>query len=177
MGSRKQQVPRDVIRTLIRKGERLPCNRGPDGKFLCGSAKKHGLSFATEYRCWISIRSRCSNPRNTAWENYGGRGIKVCDRWESFEHFLSDMGRKPSKRHTIERRDVNGDYEPKNCFWATMKEQARNKRNQHFVEVNGRAISLAQAVEESAHNLNYNTVLYRIRRGWSVERALGTPTL
>lgn len=72
--------------------------------------------------------NRCNNPRNSAYENYGGRGIKVCDRWNSFENFLSDMGEKREKGMSIERVDVNGNYEPRNCIWADPKTQARNTR-------------------------------------------------
>lgn len=82
----------------------------------------------TEYRSWSSMLSRCQNPKHTSWENYGGRGITVCERWQSYESFLADMGRKPSPSHTIDRKEVDGHYEPSNCRWATKKEQIANRR-------------------------------------------------
>ncbi len=75
------------------------------------------------------MRDRCSNSDRDDWPRYGGRGIRVCDRWESFENFLADMGMRPSARHSLDRIKVNGDYEPSNCRWATPAEQQQNRSN------------------------------------------------
>jgi hypothetical protein len=75
---------------------------------------------------------RCRNPQGENWENYGGRGIKVCERWLSYPNFLADMGRKPTPAHSIDRIDVDGNYEPNNCRWATPKEQMQNRRAYRF---------------------------------------------
>lgn len=103
----------------------------------CGCYKKrrlsqesltHGLTQTPEYEIWGSMIQRCTNSRSTEYENYGGRGIAVCDRWLDFTNFLEDMGERPTPKHSIDRVDVDGNYEPTNCRWATRLEQNRNQR-------------------------------------------------
>jgi len=88
----------------------------------------------TEYRIWKGIIQRCTNPKRTVWRYYGGRGIKVCERWLVFENFLADMGPRPLGR-SIDRIDNDGDYEPGNCRWATVKEQRANRSDSARVAV------------------------------------------
>jgi hypothetical protein len=95
---------------------------------------KHGLCHTSEYSIWAGMNDRCSNPNNNAWKYYGGRGIKVCDRWRaSFEAFFADIGPRPTSKHSIDRINNDGNYEPGNVRWATATVQANNKRqaNQH----------------------------------------------
>jgi len=90
--------------------------------------RTHGLSGSVEYRTWKAIKNRCTNPRSQDWKLYGGRGIKVCRRWlRSFSAFYRDMGKRPPGL-SIDRRDTNGNYTPRNCRWATPLTQARNRR-------------------------------------------------
>lgn len=131
----------------------------------------HSRSYDPEYRHWVNMKSRCNTPSSTGWESYGGRGIKVCDRWNSsFLAFLEDMGPKPGKGYSVDRIDVNGDYEPGNCRWATSTQQGRNMRNNRIVSTPDGPKVLSEAIAISP--VPYNTVLYRLRRGWTEHDAL-----
>lgn len=118
-----------VISTNLTRGLTKSC-----GCIRIEKQIKHGHNtkerVSSEYNSWHSMKQRCENPNDDRFQDYGGRGIKVCDRWRFFDNFLADMGEKPSPSHSIDRIDVNGDYEPSNCKWATPKEQQRNTRLQ-----------------------------------------------
>jgi hypothetical protein len=108
------------------------------------------------------------------WKYYGGRGIQVCQRWlHSFENFLSDMGRRPSLKHSIDRRKQNGDYTPKNCRWATPAEQRRNCSRNINLTFNGRTMCVMDWSTELG--IQESTIRARLKRGWSVERSLTAP--
>jgi hypothetical protein len=130
--------------------------------------------FTPEYRCWTGMKARCSNPNKSNYRFYGGRGILVSDRWiNSYETFLSDMGRMPSPKHTLDRIDPDGNYEPGNVRWATWSEQQRNRGNNRVITLLGKTQCLAAWAEELG--LNYRTLTSRIRSGWSYERVLTQP--
>lgn len=110
---------------------------------------------------------RCTDRQYTSYHNYGGRGIKVCDRWlESFENFLNDIGERPSKEHSIDRINNDGDYKPDNCRWATAKEQGRNKRNNFIVSYKGVEKPLSEWCEHLG--LVYRDVYVKIKRGSTI---------
>jgi len=96
--------------------------------------KTHGLTHTAEWKVWARMRRRCNSPQYHCYARYGGRGIKICDRWDEFKYFLEDMGPRPGPDFSIERIDNDGDYEPSNCKWATKLEQCRNKSNTYTAE-------------------------------------------
>lgn len=126
------------------------------------------------YWAWSRIKQRCYNPKHGKYPNYGGRGIKVCDRWlDSFENFLIDMGEPPSSKHSIDRISSNGDYEPLNCRWATVYEQNINKRNSIIITLNGETKTLVEWSLETG--FNYRTLLKRLANGWDINKIFITP--
>jgi hypothetical protein len=139
----------------------------------------HGLSKHAGYRTWRSMQDRCYNPVVPQYRDWGGRGIRVCDRWlepngQGFLNFLKDMGPMPQgARYTIERDRVNENYCPENCRWATYTEQARNKRSNHLLTHNGKTQCVAAWTEELGYS--QDVIRSRLRRGWSIEKTLTTP--
>ena len=131
----------------------------------------HGMYLSREYKTWQLMKARCLNKKNSDYKKWGGRGIKICDRWLKFKNFYKDMGKKP-KGKSLDRIDNNGNYEPDNCRWATREEQANNKRNNHLLAFKNKTITLAQWSRETG--IKYDTLKRRIYSGWSIERALTT---
>jgi hypothetical protein len=144
-------------------------------------ARKHGecrgdgktIVRSAEYKTWLHIRDRCSNPKAAGYELYGGRGIKVCERRQaSYLDFLEDMGRKPTPKHSIDRIDNQKGYEPENCRWATTTEQRRNCRTNRFLNIDGIAKTVSEWAELSG--THYETIRGRLARGWAEKEAVFT---
>jgi hypothetical protein len=132
----------------------------------------HGRTHTPEYESWAQMRHRCSNPNHHAFARYGGRGIRVCARWDSFEIFLADMGQRPSPKHSLDRVDNDGNYEPSNCRWATRLQQSRNSSSTRPIEWRG----VRRPVSEWAETLGVTPdLLYnRLHAGWTTDRAFTT---
>jgi|SRR6185369_7464456 len=131
---------------------------------------KHGRTNSKLYGVWKAMRGRCRTKTDQNYRHYGGRGIKICERWNTFENFRNDMG-DPEAGLTLDRIDVNGNYEPSNCRWVTMKEQTRNKRNSLLLTFNGKT----QIIPDWAKELNLvaSTLYARASRGLSVQEIFG----
>ena len=137
------------------------------------SQRTHGHSFVNgkatpEYSAWSGMKARCLNPSTKNYPRYGGRGIKVCERWvHSFENFLADMGAKPSPQHSLDRIDNDGNYEPTNCRWTTNRVQFRNKSNNHYVTYNGHRVIVTDLPE--LVGLSLATIKRRLQSGTPID--------
>ena len=163
----------------IKRGDRLRQGRVKScGQAGCswwnflppGAVKAH----PREYRSWAAMLRRCEGLNEKDRRNYLDRGVKVCERWEKFENFFEDMGKRPTQQHTIDRYPNNaGNYEPGNCRWATKKQQAQNMRTNIFVVYNGERILFMELVDQL--KLDRSVVYGRLKNGWTLEEALGIP--
>lgn len=165
-----KQYPSGVIEKPSMLAKRRFCSR------KCSAAVnppptsfRHGMCGTRVYHIWENMKSRCLNPKDSRYGDYGGRGITVCERWLVFENFLADMG-EPRAGLQLDREDNNGNYEPGNCRWATRSEQQNNRRTNHVITLKNCTQTLTEWCRELG--LEFNTVSTRLRRGWSVERAL-----
>lgn len=132
-----------------------------------------GGKSTSEYTAWKAMHSRCRNPNNKRFEHYGGRGIDVCERWRVFENFLTDMGRRPTSQHSLDRIDNDLGYEPGNCRWAIPHVQMTNRTVTRFVEVDGSNVPIATLAKRNG--IPANTLRSRILNGWSLDDALNRP--
>lgn len=169
---------KQILQCHLRSGHTTSC-----GCVTIARAKllnfKHGFvgndNPTPEYSAWLSMKARCYNPNNNEYHNYGGRGIKVCDRWlNSFETFLKDLGSRPSNKHSLDRfPNKNGDYEVTNCRWATIEQQNNNLRTNKIIIYNG--IELSQAQWAKKLKTRSSWIIYHLNNGksfeWIVNRA------
>lgn len=146
------------------------CKRTAD---LVSRNSSHNLSHNPSYRIWVGMMDRCHNEKSKKYYGYGERGIKVCQRWHDVENFINDMGERPSPKHSIDRIDVNGNYEPENCRWATPMEQGSNKRNLNMLSIDGKEIHLAEA--SRLFNIPENTIRNRLNSGMTHDEAIKVP--
>ena len=168
---------RMVLESSLRTGYTKSC-----GCLQVEAAKKitHGHNRKTEprtseYNSWACMIARTRNPKNPRWKHYGGRGIRVCDRWNKFPEFIADMGPKPEpkRNYSIERIDVNGNYEPSNCRWATNDEQQVNRVGNHRITFYGKTMTISQW--SAVSQISQKNISNRIAAGWSERAAVWAP--
>lgn len=184
-----------VIREVAQKGNTrrflFKCVCGNEGERSLGQVKglftkscgcmkvtpdstTHGMSKTRLYRAWRDMKNRCLNPNTTGYSNYGGRGIKVCKEWMKFEPFMKwAMSNGYRKALSLERVDVNGNYNPDNCKWIPFSEQASNKRNVNLIEIDGVTKTMAEWCR--IYNVPIGRVIARKKYGWDLRKAILTP--
>jgi len=164
-----------VTHILAGKIRSCGCLNGDRRRSRVKHGEFSGGKTTAEYRAWNAIKARCHRPTCPSYHRYGERGIAVADEWRfDFLRFLADMGRRPTRQHSIERIDNDKGYEPGNCKWATADEQAKNKTSTIRVDVDGESLCLKDAC--SRLGISYKAVHLRVSRyGWSLEEALRVP--
>lgn len=170
---KRKRIREDHIKSGMSKSCGCLTIEASISKATHGMCRRSGAGRSPEFITWSGMRDRCSNKNNPAYGRYGGRGIVVCKRWESFSAFISDMGLKPSKLHTIERINNSIGYFPSNCKWATKKDQANNRRSNLKLTLDGVTKTAAQWGE--VVGIPPATLVARKRYGWTDSKALQTP--
>jgi hypothetical protein len=149
----------------LKRGDVKSCSCMRGGITHGEGSRSKGQETA-EYRTWLGMRRRCKNSKCRDWPDYGGRGIKVCDRWQIYTNFLADMGRKPGPKYSLDRIDNDGNYEPSNCRWATTKEQYDNRRVK-FIKAFSDAELIAELRRRNLCAGNGVTCVRPVPAGWS----------
>lgn len=154
--------------------------KGEQPRFISGHnsrtdhpMRSHGLANTPTYVSWRKMKERCTNPASDKWRYYGGRGIRLCERWLIFAMFLEDVGARPSEEHSLDRIDNNGNYEPGNCRWATRDEQLSNRSDNVFVSFHGERITIGRLAKR--YGLSHETVRKRWLRGETEDHLVRAP--
>lgn len=135
--------------------------------------RTHGKAHTRVNEIWKKMRRRCQNRSDVSYERYGARGISVCERWQTFENFYADMGDPPTRKHSIDRINNEGNYEPENCRWATVLEQSNNKRSNTVLTFRGQSKTIAEWAREIG--ISPFRLSSRLAAGWGVKEALTSP--
>lgn len=163
--AQREQKPPEKMADSAAGRKRTPPNP------LFGKATEH-----ESYSTWRNMKARCYTKSNSDFHSYGGRGVRICERWMEFWKFVEDMGPKPTPQHSIDRwPDKNGNYEQSNCRWATSGQQSLNTNRNRFLEYEGRRLSICQWADEKG--LSRDVLRERLNRGWTIEKALTLPTI
>ena len=156
---------------IARQGGLASGRKKSCGCYRIDKMTTHGMNKTRVYRIWSYMRQRCYNPKNIGYKYYGGKGIRVCKRWDySFENFFADMGHPPTDAHTLDRIDSNGDYEPGNCKWSTRQEQACNRGNNRHITYEGRTLTIGEWAK--VVGVNRWTLWRRFKKGLSPKEIL-----
>lgn len=165
-------VEKNVEASRLLSGHIISCGCVGKQRRIDGTRRAittHGQSTSLQYIAWQLMHDRCENPTNENYPRYGGRGVHVCPRWRNYELFFEDMGVRPQGM-TLDRIDNDGNYEPRNCRWATRSEQGRNKSTNRRITAHGETHVLAEWAEIAG--IPRERIANRLRRGWSPERAI-----
>lgn len=149
----------------LRSGHKTSC-----GCLRWQGTPKHGLSDSAIRQAYYNMKKRCDHPKNKSYKNYGGRGITYCEKWKTFKGFLDDMLESYEVGLSLDRIDVNGNYNKENCRWADKIVQANNTRTNHIVEYKGEKLTIAELCRK--YHVNYSLLNDRINEGWEIEKAL-----
>ena len=146
------------------------CRRG---EMLLDAWQTHGMTGHPAWVTWVNMRSRCENPRDKDWKNYGARGVSVCERWQTFSTFWADMGPTYREGFTLERMDNSAEYTPENCRWRSRRRQANNRRGNVLLRTPMGPMTVSQAARR--YKIKAGTIYARIRRGWPESALLIKP--
>jgi hypothetical protein len=164
---------RNVRLKRLESGNSKSCGCWRDDNLTThGMTKSSVREQSREYWIWNSMKNRCGNPKYKHYKDYGGRGIKVCDRWMEFVNFFADMGEKPEGK-SLERRDNDAGYSPENCYWADRATQNSNKRNNRHIVADGVSNTITEWGRVTG--ISHATIIARIQRGWPEDLAATTP--